>query len=46
VLSPEVVEALEGCLTPTAKVIGPALIEREFGWFTFGGGRLGRFTPG
>jgi hypothetical protein len=46
VLSPEVVEALEGRLTSTAKVIGPALVERKFGWFTFGGGRLGRFTPG
>jgi hypothetical protein len=46
VLSPAVVEALEGCLTSTAKVISPTLVERKFGWFAFGGGRLGRFTPG
>jgi hypothetical protein len=46
VLLPGVVSELEGCLTSTAKVIGPALVERKFGWFTFGGGRLGRFTPG
>jgi hypothetical protein len=46
VLSPAVVVALEGCLTSTAEVIGPALVERKFGRFTFGGGRWGRFTPG
>jgi hypothetical protein len=46
VLSPAVVSALEGCLTSTAKVIGPALVERRFSEFRFGGGWLGRFTPG
>jgi hypothetical protein len=46
VLLPGVVSKLEGCLTSTAKVIGPALVEWKFGWFTFGGGRLGRFTLG
>jgi hypothetical protein len=45
VLSPAVVLALEGCLTSTATVIGPALIERESDRLTFGGGRLRRFTP-
>jgi hypothetical protein len=46
VLSPAVVEALEECLISTAKVIGPALIERESDRLTFGGERTGRFTPG
>jgi hypothetical protein len=46
VLSPAVVEALEGCLTPTAVVIGPALIGHESGSLMVGGGRLGRCTPG
>jgi hypothetical protein len=46
VLKPAVVSALEGCLTPTAKVIGPALVERKLGRLTFGGGLLGPFTPG
>jgi hypothetical protein len=46
VLSPVVVVALEGCLTSTAKVIGPALIEHESGSLMLGGGGSGRFTPG
>jgi hypothetical protein len=46
VLLPAVVSALEGCLTSTAKVIGPALVERGFCGLRFGIGRLGRFTPG
>jgi hypothetical protein len=46
VLSPAVVEALQGCLTSTAKVIGPGLIERESDRLMVGGGRLGRLTPG
>jgi hypothetical protein len=33
-LSPKVVAMVEGCLTPTAKVIGPALAGRKFGRFT------------
>jgi hypothetical protein len=45
VLSPAVVVALEGCLTSTAKVIGPALIEREAGRLVDGGRQLGRVTP-
>jgi hypothetical protein len=43
VLSPAVVVALEGCLASTARVIGPALIERESGRFTPGLGNFGRF---
>jgi hypothetical protein len=46
VLSSGVVSELEGCLTSMAKVIHPALVARKFGWFTFGCGWLGRFTPG
>jgi hypothetical protein len=46
VLSPAVVVALEGCLTSTAKVIGPALIERESGCLMFGGGRRDRVGTG
>jgi hypothetical protein len=46
VLAPEVVTALEGCLTSTAKVVGAGLEARKFGPFRFGGGMFGRFTPG
>jgi hypothetical protein len=45
-LAPAVVMALEGCLTSTAKVVGPGLIERESDRSAFGGGRLDHFTPG
>jgi hypothetical protein len=33
-LSPGVVAIVEGCLTPTARVIGPALVGQKFGRFT------------
>jgi hypothetical protein len=33
-LSPRVVATVKGCLTPTAKVIGPALIGQKFDRFT------------
>jgi hypothetical protein len=33
-LSPSVVAALEGCLMPTAKVVGAALAGQKFGRFT------------
>jgi hypothetical protein len=33
-LSPSVVEALEGCLMSTAKVVGAALAGQKFGRFT------------
>jgi hypothetical protein len=33
-LSSEVVAVVEGCLTPTAKVIGPALVGQKFVRFT------------
>jgi hypothetical protein len=45
-LSRAVVEALEHCLIPTARIVGANLKERSFGPFTFGGGMLGPFTPG
>jgi hypothetical protein len=32
-LSPGVVAMVEGCLRPTAKVIGPALVGQKFGRF-------------
>jgi hypothetical protein len=32
--SPGVIANVKGCLTPTAKVIGPALVGRKFGRFT------------
>jgi hypothetical protein len=44
VLSPAVVSELEGCLTSTAKVIGPALVEQAFGQFATEGGEFGRFA--
>jgi hypothetical protein len=34
-LSPRVVANLKGCLTPTAKVIGPALVGQKVGRFMF-----------
>jgi hypothetical protein len=33
-LSPAVVASLKGCLTPSAKVIGPALVGEKFDRFT------------
>jgi hypothetical protein len=33
-LSPGVVAIVKGCLTPTAKVVGPALVGQKFGRFT------------
>jgi hypothetical protein len=33
-LSPEVVAKIKGCLTPTAKVVGPALAGQKFDRFT------------
>jgi hypothetical protein len=33
-LSPGVVAIVKGCLTPTAKVIGPALVGQKFDRFT------------
>jgi hypothetical protein len=45
VLSQAVVVALEGCLTSTAKVIGPALVERESDRWMLGCRRSGRFAP-